>query len=145
MAELLKKKLILSLTLLSTFPKNKLPEDQDKIGIIDQEKMDKEGLEEKKKDKGDLEEKERDNEDLEERIMVKENLEEKIMDKEEPEGKMKDNEDLEEKIMVKENLEEIMMIKGLEDKMKAKEDLRWNGQRLVQFNQEKKDLTFLLK
>jgi len=135
LAELLKKKLILSLTLLSTFPKNKLPEDQDKIGIIDLEKMDKEGLEEK----------ERDNEDLEEKIMVKENQEEKIMDKEELEGKMKDNEDLEEKIMVKENLEEIMMIKDLEDKMRAKEDLRWNGQRLVQFNQEKKDLTFLLK
>lgn len=65
--------------------------------------------------------------------MVKENQEEKIMDKEEPEVKMKDNEDLEEKEMVKEDQEEIMMIK----------DLRWNGQRLMQFNQEKKDLTFL--
>ena len=125
MAELPKKKLILSLTLLSTFLKNKLPEDQGKIVIIDQEKMDKEDLEEKKMDKGDLEEKKR--------------------DKEEPERKMKDNEDLEEKRMVKENLEEIMMIKDPEDKMMAKENLRWNGQRLVQFNQDKKDLTFLLK
>ena len=116
MAELLKKKLILSPIQQSTFQRKKSQEDQELIETTSLEKMGKEDLEENKMEK----------EDLEEKMMVKE--------------------DQEEIMMVKESLEMMIDQETMIDLEETKlTGLKWNGPKLVQLNLDKKDLTSLLK